>query len=281
MKEKFDFDDILIPPAILTYIEHRKTINIFDEDGNLPLFTAPMDTVINLKNRQKFVDNKIIPIIPRTENNFFGNEWLAIGLNEFEKLVNSKEMNIKRLNVNFKNLMGKYKLKILVDVANGHMVKLYNLAKKAKEKYPEMILMIGNVANPETYRLYSEIGVDYVRIGIGNGCFINGTKIKCDIGLKNIENISINDKVYTHKNNLKLVGNVKKQSFKGEVVNINNEIKCTKNHMFYVLHKKHLKHVTDENVESLSEWVLAEKLNSNYLLLEPNIKSDENHKIST
>ena len=154
MDEKFDFDDLLIPPAILTDIDSRKEINIFYEDGNLPLFTAPMDTVIDYKNKKYFKKNKIIPITPRTEKKFDNDEWVAFGLNEFEKLINEKEQP---------------KYKILVDVANGHMRKLYDLTKKMKEKHPDITLMIGNIANPQTYRLYSELGVGYIRLGIGNG----------------------------------------------------------------------------------------------------------------
>jgi IMP dehydrogenase/GMP reductase len=59
---------------------------------------------------------------------------------------------------------------ILIDVANGHMPAVYELTKLAKEKYGDsLVLMVGNVANPETYGLLSDAGADYVRIGIGNG----------------------------------------------------------------------------------------------------------------
>jgi len=60
--------------------------------------------------------------------------------------------------------------RVLIDVANGHMQKLYDTAKLIKESYGEKIeLMVGNIANPDTYRKYCEIGVDYIRVGIGGG----------------------------------------------------------------------------------------------------------------
>ena len=55
---KFDFDDVLIQPAAISSIESRKIIDIYDDNGNLPLFTAPMDTVINYENMKYFRQNK-------------------------------------------------------------------------------------------------------------------------------------------------------------------------------------------------------------------------------
>jgi isopentenyl diphosphate isomerase/L-lactate dehydrogenase-like FMN-dependent dehydrogenase len=49
------------------------------------------------------------------------------------------------------------------------MSDILRATKRLKIDYPDMTLMVGNVANPETYRLLSEAGADYIRIGIGNG----------------------------------------------------------------------------------------------------------------
>ena len=60
--------------------------------------------------------------------------------------------------------------RILIDIANGHMRKLYNFSKQLKEKYnDDLILMVGNIANPETYRMFCDIGIEYIRCGIGSG----------------------------------------------------------------------------------------------------------------
>jgi IMP dehydrogenase/GMP reductase len=59
----------------------------------------------------------------------------------------------------------------LVDIANGHIQKLHDLCKKfvKNRKKKNHVLMVGNIANPKTYKELAKIGVDYVRVGIGGG----------------------------------------------------------------------------------------------------------------
>ena len=58
MDSKFDWNDITIIPETLSIISSRSEIDIF-KDGKLPLFTAPMDTVIDANNIIEFEKNKI------------------------------------------------------------------------------------------------------------------------------------------------------------------------------------------------------------------------------
>jgi len=156
---KFDFDDVLIQPATQTHIDSRYAdINPYVGNGFLPLFTAPMDTVINSNNSKQFIQNKINVVYPRTEK--YKNH--ANGFNSFSYDEFLWEIS----------QMGEHdgERKVLIDVANGHMEKIISAAKLAKLKNPKIIIMAGNIASPHTYRLYCmSNAIDYVRIGIGNG----------------------------------------------------------------------------------------------------------------
>lgn len=160
----FDFDDILIEPAKLTKINTRKSVYPRTKNGFLPIMTAPMDTVINEYNYNLFQSVGIHPVLPRVPNpneNYVSSDVvLSYSLDDFERIF---------LQGNPKATYGVPML-ALIDVANGHMERLYGMAKMAKIKYgDELYLIVGNIANPLTFREYCTIGVDAVRIGIGNG----------------------------------------------------------------------------------------------------------------
>lgn len=160
----YDFDDYLIEPAMLSTIRTRSVINLHNSDGVLPLMTAPMDTVICENNFHLYKNRGIVPVLPRTPNPKLDwvdtNIFLSYSLDDFERIFISERKMVNSGD----------RIKVLIDVANGHMLDLYEAAKKAKIMYGEdMCLMIGNVANPETFHKYCNIGVDMVRIGIGNG----------------------------------------------------------------------------------------------------------------
>jgi IMP dehydrogenase/GMP reductase len=160
----FDFDDLLIEPAHISPIRSRKEINPKYDNGYYPLMTAPMDTVISKDNHKLFGNLGIRSVVPRGEGyydqNYNDTHFNSYGLDEFNEIFINGDVEI----------LTDSKIYVLIDIANGHMRALYDSAKTAKEKYGDkMVLMIGNVANPKTFAEYCSIGVDYIRIGIGNG----------------------------------------------------------------------------------------------------------------
>lgn len=153
---KFDWNDVSIVPSAISTIDSRSEISIL-KDGKLPLFTAPMDMVIDENNVDYFSEQGLNICLPRNvkyENLKNDNYFYSYGLDEILNYTHSKSILPK---------------KVLIDVANGHMSKLLEASKLIKERYPDTELMVGNIANPETYREYCKIGVDYIRVGIGGG----------------------------------------------------------------------------------------------------------------
>jgi len=153
MDKKFDFKDITLVPETLSSISSRSEIDIFTDEGKLPLMVSPMDTVIDLNNHMRFKLLGFEICYPRNVKSYRSG-FSSVSLEEFEKIIETKCSVIP---------------KILVDIANGHMEKLYSLSKKFMEQYPYGELMIGNIANPKTYEKFAEIGVKYIRVGIGGG----------------------------------------------------------------------------------------------------------------
>lgn len=168
LKPQFDFDDILIVPKTKTNISSRyKEIKLSHYS---PLFTAPMDTVVNLDNYTDFISNGINVTLPRTispleYDKIRNNVFISMGFDELDFQLKTSLRNIVK------------DQHILIDVANGHMQKLFDYCREIKRLRPDIVLMIGNIANPETYRWYAEnTDVDYIRVGIGNGCGCLTTK---------------------------------------------------------------------------------------------------------
>ena len=153
---KLDWNDITIVPESISSISSRSEIYPFHDDSNLPLFASPMDTVVDKDNYTKFLELGINVCLPRhikyselKDDRVF----YSYGLDEIISILDNK---------------GELPKRVLIDVANGHMLKLLETSKRIKEN-TNIELMVGNIANPETYRKYCEIGVDWIRVGIGGG----------------------------------------------------------------------------------------------------------------
>src|SRR3990172_5417971 len=160
---KYDFNDILIQPAVQTDINSRRHVYPFDKNGMLPIFTGPMDTVVDEKNFLEFKKGKINVCFPREKeyhpSAMNPTEFSSISLDEFIKIYIERDKNIQ--------CSPEY---VLIDMANGHLLKMTNAIIESKKKYGDKIfLMVGNIANPETYKVLSDAGADAIRCGIGNG----------------------------------------------------------------------------------------------------------------
>lgn len=165
----YSLNDVTIIPAKMTIISHRNQCNPFTKSIEglqdfYPVIAAPMSSIISPDNYKLFHNQKISCIIPR-----------SVPIEERLKLCMDVmcAFSLQETIDNFLN--NKYSLlggtiHVLIDIANGHMNDELVLGEKLKEIYGnDIILMGGNIANPETYLLYNEKGFDYLRVGIGGG----------------------------------------------------------------------------------------------------------------
>jgi len=275
----YAYNDLTVVPAVISSITSRKECCTIDDVTNkLPIFTAPMLSVVNEYNYDIWCKNNINAIIPRSVKyakriEFLHKKcWVALSLNEFEKLF------VK--NPNISDYTSK-KFYVCVDLANGHMQKVYDVINKAKNNAHEygfvLTVMTGNVANPQTYEwICKNAKVDYIRLSIGSGagCFVDGTQITMGDGSKkNIENIIIGDEVLTIDGSIQQVTDYTRFKVNKDILKINNEITCTNNHKFFVIDKKYKNIVNENNFEQYGVWIEAKKLNpQKHLLIKRELK---------
>ena len=195
----YSYNDIMIEPAILSDINSRSECNPLKDNSKLPIFTAPMSTVVNEKNFNIFEENGINAILPRNIkiairlNYAQRGKWAAFSLSEF------KEYFCDKNDVNNTD----YTWKVLIDVANGHMKQLYDLSKLAKSIHGDKIcIMLGNIANPETYFECYKADIQYIRIGIGggSGC-LSSSNLGCHYPMASLVNDTYNVKKEIFNNN--------------------------------------------------------------------------------
>ena len=281
-KKGYAYNDLTLVPKVISRVNSRSECDPYNKDGMLPIFTAPMASVVSDENYKVFEDNKITPIIPRNISiktrilKMNEQKWVALSLREFEDLfITNYKDRIEEIGHHYY---------ICVDIANGHMKSLYDKCKQAKELARDnnykLTIMTGNIANPQTYEWicsnavysdkegYNVSVIDYIRVGIGggSGCFIDGTKIKTINGEKNIEDINIGEKVLTIDGSYqKVLNTIRYKS--NELIKINDEITSTKNHEFFVINKKDKDLVNEDNLEKYGYWISANELNKDKHLL--------------
>lgn len=171
---KYYFDDLAIVPCEEpSPLDSRSQCNPYvDGEKMLPIFASAMYSVTNKDNYDTWVQNGIQAILPRTVKyvdrfNALIEEgkWVAFSQKEFNNLFCDNPM--------FGSYKGK-KMYVSVDTANAHRKSIYasiNQAKDiAKANGYELVIMVGNIANPKTYEwICRHAKVDYVRLVVGNG----------------------------------------------------------------------------------------------------------------
>lgn len=173
---KLGYDDVAIIPETVTAISSRSECNPYDKDGFLPIFASCMSSVVSIENVKNFNEARIRTVIPRSYPIESRIIYLFQMANSSQSNVNFVSFSLNEVKEYFiaenalQGFWNNKPINVCIDLANGHMEDVIQTVKRLKEKYGNMIcIMTGNIANPETYRLYEEAGLDYLRCSVGSG----------------------------------------------------------------------------------------------------------------
>ena len=190
---KLDFNQVLITPKRTT-LNSRKEVCLEREfkfkNGQswtgIPIMVANMATTGTLSVYKEVSKFKMLTCLHK----FYGlNDFLTFNKDNTECPLDKeyfivstgiRENDFENLCEICDNIETKW---ICIDVANGYIPNLLTFCKKVREKYPNHIIIAGNVATPEmTEALCLEGDVDIVKAGIGPGACCT-TRLKTGIGI--------------------------------------------------------------------------------------------------
>lgn len=171
MEKLLELNNIcLLPSAINNGKEDKFDFGIVDDsDGSmsLPIFTSPVDSIVNMNNWRTWEKVGIKPVLPRT---------LPISPRLEGCQFMFAAFSLKEIEENF--LRGKrnsqYQFHICIDAGNGHDIAILQISSKLRQLYSGQVnIMAGNIGNAKIYPEYCKAGIDYVRAGMTGGSLCN------------------------------------------------------------------------------------------------------------
>lgn len=166
-KVGYELSDVNIVQADISFINHRAECNPYVKFPNMdndfyPVIVSPMGAVTNEHNYKTWLNENFMCVVPRTvavekRLEIMYEAFASFSLNEAEEILETIDLGDKTAYV-------------CIDIAHGTMNRLYEVCKYLKHHYgQQMIIMTGNVANPNAYIYYADAGIDYLRACIGTG----------------------------------------------------------------------------------------------------------------
>ena len=171
---KLDFSDVLLLPKRSQYssrseVSLERTIKFKYSDQTwtgVPIIVSNMDTTGTIEMAKSLQNHKVITCLHKyysafdLEQSGLDREYFAVstGINDAD--LENLEAIVDIINPKF----------ICIDVANGYMTRFIEKCKEIRERYPNRILIAGNVCTSEgVLELVMNGKVDIVKVGIGSG----------------------------------------------------------------------------------------------------------------
>lgn len=269
---KLSFDDVYIIPKA-SELKSRSEVNLdiayITKHSKKRLYGRPimisnMDGIGTIEMAEAVYPQRIFTLLTKFEDRKHIANFLRNKESEYT-FVSIGESNEDILSLKYIFSDSLYTPKILVDCANAYRYSFLDSIKRIRDLMPEAVIMAGNVCTPDGVENLVKAGSDIVRCGIANGCFVGNTLVRTSNGLKPIKDVKVGDNVLTHKNRYREVVGTKTKT--GDNLYKINDQTCTGNHEFYVLHRRYVELVNEDNVHQYAEWIPAEKLTKDFLII--------------
>jgi len=188
---KLGFKDVMFRPKRST-LKSRSEVNLEREFTFLhtqkkwkgtPVIAANMDTVGTLEMAVELAKDKIITAVHK---HYSVTEWA-----DFLKDKNDEIYQYIALSTGtgtadeekIKTILTQHpKIEFLcIDVANGYSEHFVQFVKKARQNFPDKIIIAGNVVTGEMVEELLLVGADIIKVGIGPGSVCT-TRVKTGVG---------------------------------------------------------------------------------------------------
>jgi len=175
---KLDYSDVLIRPK-RSILESRKEVQLhrtFDfRNGKswtgIPIVAANMDTIGTVEMGKIFSEFGMLTCLSKHIDDFPDDESyknrdmaLSFGMGETDR-------------IRIKTIESKYKDFFCLDVANGYTQRFIDFVKEVRDKWPEKIIIAGNVVTAEMTEALLLAGADIIKVGIGPGSVCTTRKV--------------------------------------------------------------------------------------------------------
>jgi len=168
MKEALTYDDVLIVPQ-KSPVNSRTDVSLETQltpeiSIDMPLVSAPMDSVTGPDLAQEMADNGGFGILHRLEEHQTRCDWI----DETDGVVGAS-IGIGTDDLDDAILFEMYGVDVIcVDVANGHLQKTVDFVEELTDSV-DVEVMVGNVATWTGAKNLIKAGADSIKIGIGSG----------------------------------------------------------------------------------------------------------------
>lgn len=201
IKKALDFKDVLIVPkksgiSSRSLVDLKRTFNFKYSPKSwrgIPIMSSNMTSVSTPKVYEVLNKHDMLTCMPKYLNN-------DVKINILEKYSNKINTGGHNKKTELNNIIFSVGLKkedlqryehvlqyidsdwICLDIANGYIKEFVEYCAYIREKYPDKIIIAGNVATPDgVYELIENGKVDIVKVGIGSGAACL-TRLKTGVG---------------------------------------------------------------------------------------------------